>query len=165
MTDVDPLAAVLKVLSNNVSYQSDDAVPVTENVANNGLIVEAFPAGKTKHMVAPYVEVGPIQHTDAKPQNIGNTPNSRWLHKHFIKLSVNAQTYQSPNISGYDAITRICESIRQVIVENQTVVDGSGNWMLLKINAGPLDVEAETTITPDRYERVFVLELWRSVVN
>ncbi|MDG6995188.1 MAG: hypothetical protein JRN52_04620 [Nitrososphaerota archaeon] len=161
----DPLAALQSVLSSQASYESDDATPITENVANNGLIVELYPAGKSKHMIAPYIEVGPIQHTSVNPQNIGDSPNSRWLHKYFITCSVNAQTYQSPNISGYNAVTRICESIRQVVVQYQSTVDGSGDWLLMKINAGPMDVPAGTAITPDRYERVFVIELWRSVVN
>lgn len=162
---VDPLTSLQTVLSNYVSYDSDDSTPFVENAQNNGLIVELFPAGKTKQMIAPYIEVGPLLETKTEPQNIGNTPNSRWLYRYFVKCSVNAQTYQSPNISGYNAITRLCESIRQVIVQNQTVVDGSGDWMLMKVSAGPIDVAQATTVTPDRFERVFVIELWRSVVT
>jgi len=160
----DPLVALQTVFTNYVNYQSDDATPVTENVANNGLIVEIFPQGKVKHKVCPYIEVGPIQHTTVTPQNIGNSPNSRWLHKHFIECHIDTQTYQSPNISGYDAVTRIWESVRQVLVQNQTTVDGSGNWLFMKLSAGPLS-GPDTTITPDRYDYVFVVELSRSVVN
>ncbi|MDG6906039.1 MAG: hypothetical protein JRN20_09675 [Nitrososphaerota archaeon] len=164
MTFADPLLALQTVFSSYVSYQSDDSIPVTENVSNNGLAVTVFPQSRAKQRVVPFIEVGPIQHTTVNPQNIGNTPNSRWLHKHFVECHVYAQTYQSPNISGYDAVTRIWESIRQTIVQNQTSVDGSGNWLLMRLSSGPLS-GPDTSITPDRYDYVFVVELDRSIVN
>ena len=163
-TFADPLVALETVFTNYVNYQSDDATPLTENVANNGLIVEIYPQGKNRQRVAPLIEVGPIQHTAVTPQNIGDSPNSRWLHKHFIECHVNTQTYQSPNISGYEAVTKIWESIRQVLVQYQSSVDGSGNWLLMKLSAGPFS-GPDTAITPDRYDYAFVVELDRSVVN
>ena len=160
----DPLVALQTVFSNYVSYESDDATPVVETVANNGLAVLIFPKDKTKQRIVPFIEVGPIQHTTVTPQNIGDSPNSRWLHKHLIECHVYAQTYQSPNISGYDGVTRIWESIRQVLVQHQSTADGSGNWLLMRLSAGPFS-GPDTTITPDRYDYVFVVELDRSVVN
>ncbi len=158
----DPLVALQTVFTSHVSYESDDATPVTENLGNNGLAVEIYPQSKNKQRVAPLIEVGPIQHTAVTPQNIGDSPNSRWLHKHFIECHLETQTYQSPNISGYDAATKIWESIRQVLVQNQSSVDGSGNWLLMKLSAGPFS-GPDTAITPDRYDYAFVVELWRSV--
>jgi hypothetical protein len=160
----DPIAAVVSVFRNNLSYQSDDSTPITETFANNGLDVEPFPFGKRKQFIVPLVEVGPIQHTRVTPQNVGNSPNSRWLYVHYIECHVYTQTFSSPNISGYDAMVRLCESIRQVIVQNQASVDGSGNWLLLALSNGPY-AGAGTTVTPDRYDTVFLLELWRSQVN
>ncbi len=160
----DPLVALQTVFTNYVNYPSDDSTPVTENVANNGLFVEIFPQGKTKHKVSPYIEIGPIQHTQVTPQNIGDSPNSRWLLKHFIECHIDTQTYQSPNISGYNAVTKIWESVRQALVKYQSTIDGSGNWLLMRLSAGPFS-GPETAITPDRYDYVFIVELDRSVVN
>jgi hypothetical protein len=164
MAVVDPLAAIQTVFQNNVSYQSDDSISVTENFANNGLDVEIFPFGKRKQRMVPLIEIGPIQHTQVVPQNIGDSPNSSWMHRHFIECHLYTQTYSSPNISGYNGKAKIWESIRAVIVQNQSKVDGSGNWLLLKVSNGSFE-GPETRVTPDRYDTVFVVELWRVVVN
>ena len=161
---VDPIAALVYVFQNYVSYETLDTPPVTEDYSNNGLIIDIFPQEKNKQKVAPIISVGPILRTEVTPQNIGNTPNSRWLHKHFIQCDIDTQTYQSPNITGYSGVTQIWESVRAAIVEHQTTVDGSGNWMLMKVSSGP-HVGPETTVTPDRYDYAFIVELWRSVVN
>jgi len=160
----DPLAAVVSVLQNNVSYQSDDATPATETYANSGFDVETFPFSQKKQRIMPLIQVGPVHHTVVKPQNIGDSPNSRWLHKHYIECHLLTQTYQSPNISGYNGMVKIWESIRAVIVQKQSTVDGSGNWVLMKLSAGPYP-GPETSVTPDRYDVTFLVELWRSVVN
>ncbi len=161
---VDPIAALVTVFQDYVSYASDDASPVTEDYSNDGLFILVYPQEKAKQRTAPLIEVGPLLHTEVSPENIGNTPNSRWLHKHFIQCSIETQTYQSPNISGYNGVTKIWESIRANLVSNQTTVDGSGNWLLMRLSAGPY-IGPGTVVTPDRYEYVFVVELWRSVVN
>ena len=161
---VDPLAALQSVFQTYVSYQSDDATPLTENYANNGLEIEVFPFALNKQRIAPLITIGPILSTIVKPQNIGNSPNSRWLHKYMIECHILTQTYQSPNISGYNAAMELMESVRQIIVQNQTSVDGSGNWLLMKLSKGPFS-GPETKITPDRYDLIFLVELWRSVVN
>ena len=123
-----------------------------------------FPQEKNRQKIAPIIQVGPMHPTEVIPENIGNTPNSRWLHKHFIECSIDTQTYQSPNISGYSAKIQLWESVRAAIVTHQTTVDGSGNWLLMKVSSGPFD-GPETFVTPDRYDYRFVIELWRSVVN
>lgn len=164
MATPDPIAAIQTVIQNNVSYQSDDSIPVTENFSNNGLDVEVFPYGRKKQRLTPLVEVGPISDTIVKPENIGNTPNSRWLYQYLVELHVFTQTFSSPNITGYDGMTQIAESIREVIIQNQSSVDGSGNWLLLEISSGP-KFGPETAVTPDRFELVYVLKLWRSTVN
>ena len=107
MTVVDPISALVYVFQNYVSYQTDDATPVTQNYANNGLAVEVFPQEKNRQKIAPIIEVGPMHPTEVTPENIGNTPNSRWLHKHFIECSIDTQTFQNPNISGYSAKIQI----------------------------------------------------------
>jgi hypothetical protein len=160
----DPLAAVATVFQNNVSYQSDDSSPTTQNYANNGLDVETFPYNQRKQRVCPVIIVGPLHPGQVKPANIGNTPNSRWEYHHSVECHILTQTFQSPNISGYNGMVKIWESVRQVVVQNQTAVDGSGDWMLLKVANGPY-MGPETTVTPDRYDLAFILELWRSVVN
>lgn len=164
MTVVDPIATLQTIFQSYVSYQSDDSTPITENYVNNGLEIQSFPFGLNKQRIAPLIIVGPITSTVVKPQNIGDSPNSRWLHKYFIECHILTQTYQSPNISGYNAAMKIMESIRAVIVEHQTSVDGSGNWLLMKLSKGPYN-GPDTRITPDRYDLVFLMELWRSVVN
>ena len=164
MTTVDPLQALVTVFQTNVSYDSDDSTPATQDYSNNGLDVQIFPYGKKKQRIVPLIEVGPIQHTRSKPANIGNSPNSRWLYTHFIECHILSQTYQSPNISAYNAMIKIWESVRQVLIQKQTTADGSGNWLLMKLSNGPY-LGPETTVTPDRYDLAFVVELWRSVVN
>lgn len=163
-TLADPLVAVQTVFRNNVTYQSDDPSPVSETFSNSGLDVEIFPFGKRKQRIIPLIEVGPIQRTTVRPQNIGQSPNSRWLHVHYIECHLYTQTYQSPNISGYNAMMKIWESIRQCLVTQATSVDGSSNWLLMILSNGPF-VGPDTAITPDRYDTVFVVELRRSVVN
>jgi hypothetical protein len=152
------------VFENYLSYQSDDASPQTWSFSNNGLDVEVFPQGKRHAFIAPMIEIGPITNTLVKPQNLGNTPNSRWLHRHLIECHLHTQDFQTPNISGYNGMVKIWEAIRAVIVQNQTTVDNSGNWMLMMLSKGPY-AGPDTQITPDRYDTVFIIELWRSVVN
>ncbi|MHB8603520.1 MAG: hypothetical protein ACYC9R_12875 [Nitrosotalea sp.] len=164
MTVVDPLAALQSVFVANVSYESDDVVPVTETYQNNGLDVEIFPFSKNKQRICPLITVGPIQHTLVRPQNIADSPNSRWLHKHEIECHLLTQTYATPNVSGYNAMVKIWESIRAILVQKQSTIDGSGNWLNMRLANGPF-VGPDTNITPGRYDTVFVVELWRSVVN
>ncbi len=147
-----------------VSYQSDDATPVTENFANNGLDIEVFPFGKKKQRIAPLIEIGPVLETIVKPQNIGDSPNSRWLYQYLVEVHLYTQTYSSPNISGYNGMVKITESIRQVLIQKQSTVDGSGNWLLMTLSNGP-KAGPDTKVSPDRYDTVFVLKLQRSVVN
>jgi hypothetical protein len=160
----DPLAALEFVFENYVSYQSDDASPVTWDYLNEGLDIEVFPQGRRHAFIAPMIEVGPISTTIVKPQNLGSTPNSRWLHRHLIECHLHTQDFQTPNISGYNGMIKIWESIRAVLVQQQNNVDGSGNWMLMMPSKGPY-AGPDTQITPDRYDTVFIVELWRSVVN
>ena len=164
MTVIDPLSAIQSVFESNVSYQSDDAIPVTETYANNGFDVQLAPYSTKKQRLVPLIIVGPMHNTIVAPQNIGDSPNSRWLHKHIIECHLLTQTYSSPNVSGYSGMTKIWESIRVVLVQKQSSVDGSGNWLLLKLSSGPF-LGPDTTVTPDRYDLVFLVELWRSVVN
>lgn len=164
MATVDPLVSLQSVFTDHVSYESDDESPVVENATNNGLIVEIYPQAKNKHKIAPIIEIGPIRHTSVTPKNISDSPNSRWLHKHYVECHLQTQTYQNPNISGYNARARIWESIRAVLVQNQSKVDGTGNWLLMKLSAGPFD-GPDTALIPDRFDYAFVVELWRSVVN
>lgn len=164
MTVVDPLAALEFVFENFVSYQSDDPTPITYDYLNDGLDIEVFPQGKRHAFIMPMIEVGPISATIVNPQNIGNSPNSRWLHKHLIECHLHTQDFQTPNISGYNGMVKIWESIRAIIVQNQSTVDGSDNWMIMMLSKGPY-AGPDTQITPDRYDIVFIVELWRSVVN
>jgi|SRR5579875_424100 len=163
-TVVDPLAALATVFQNYVSYQSDDASPVTETYANNGLDVQLVPYAAKKQRICPLIVVGPIQRTNVRPQNIADSPNSRWLHRHLIECHLLTQTYFSPNISGYNGMTKIWESIRAVLVQKQSTVDGSGNWLNMRLSNGPF-MGPDTDVTPGRYDLAFVVELWRSVVN
>ncbi len=164
MSSVDPIASVITVFQENVAYLSDDAAPVTENYTNNGLDVQRFPYTQKKQRIVPVIVVGPIIQTTVAPKNIGNTPNSRWEHDYSIECHLLTQTYQNPNVTGYNGMVRIFESIRRTIVENQTAVDGSGSWMLMKLSRGPYD-GAGTTVTPDRYDTIFIVELIRQTVN
>ena len=164
MATPDPIAAIETVLKANASYLSDDSTPITENYANNGLDVQTFPYGRNKQRLIPLLEVGPLSDTIVKPESIGNTPNSRWLYQYLIELHAFTQTFSSPNVTGYDAMTGLAESIRQIIVQNQSTVDGSGNWLLLEISSGP-KFGPETAVTPDRFELVWILKLWRSQVD
>ncbi|MHB8565729.1 MAG: hypothetical protein ACYC7D_05375 [Nitrososphaerales archaeon] len=160
---VDPLLAVQSVLQN-ASYESDDATPLLETYANNGFDVQVFPYSLKKQRVMPLITVGPMHATDVKPQNIGDSPNSRWLYKHYIECHLLTQTYSSPNISGYNGMIKLWEAIRAVLIQKQSSVDGSGNWLLLKLSSGP-NQGPDTSVTPDRYDLAFVVELQRSAVN
>ncbi|MGI0085181.1 MAG: hypothetical protein ACREBQ_08875 [Nitrososphaerales archaeon] len=160
----DPLAAIQSVFQTNVSYASDDSTPVTETFANNGFDVELFPFGRKKQRLSPLIEVGPASETIVKPQNIGDSPNSRWLYQYLVEVHLYTQTYSSPNISGYNGKTKITESIRQVLIQKQSSIDGSGNWLLMTLSSGPKS-GPDTTVTPDRYETIFIVKLQRSVVN
>ncbi len=164
MTSPDPLAALQTVFQNNISYQSDDATPVTENFANNGLDIEIFPFGRKKQRLVPLIEIGPVSETIVKPQNIGDSPNSRWLYQYLVEVHLYTQTYSSPNISGYNGMVKITESIRQVLIQKQSTVDGSGNWLLMTLSNGP-KTGPDTKVSPDRYDTVFVVKLQRSTVN
>jgi hypothetical protein len=164
LTTIDPLAAIQTVFQNFVSYQSDDATPVTENFSNNGLDVEIFPYGTKKQRLAPLIEIGPVSETLVNPENVGDSPNSRWLYQYLVEVHLYTQTFANPNISGYNAMAKITESIRQVLIQKQSSVDGSGNWLLMTLSSGPR-AGPGTTITPDRYEIVFVIKLLRSAVN
>ncbi|MCL5068050.1 MAG: hypothetical protein M1368_06835 [Thaumarchaeota archaeon] len=137
MATVDPLAALQAVFQSYVSYKSDDATPVTENCANNGLDVEIFPFGTRKQRAVPMIEVGPVLETIVKPQNIGDSPNSRWAYQYLIEVHVYTQTYSTPNISGYNGMIGLSESIRQVLIQRQSTVDGSGSWLLMSLSSGP----------------------------
>ncbi len=164
MATVDPLAAIQTVFQDYVSYQSDDATPITQTFANNGLDVEIFPFGTRKQRLVPLIEVGPVSETIVKPENIGDSPNSRWLYQYLVAVHVYTQTYSSPNISGYNGMTKITESIRQTLIQKQSTIDGSGNWLLMTLSSGP-KTGPETTVTPDRYDQVFIIKLQRSVVD
>ena len=165
MTSIpDPLAAIQSVFQSNVSYQSDDTVPVTEDFTSNGLDVEVFPFGSKKQRLVPLIEVGPVSETIVKPENIGDSPNSRWLYQYLIEVHLYTQTYSSPNISGYNGMTKITESIRQVLIQKQSTVDGSGNWLLMTLSSGP-KTGPQTTVSPDRYDQLFIIKLQRSAVD
>ena len=164
MATVDPLAAIQTVFQNYVSYQSDDETPVTETFANNGLEIEIFPYGTKKQRLVPLIEVGPVSETIVKPENIGDSPNSRWLYQYLVEVHLYTQTYSSPNISGYNGMVKITESIRQVLIQKQSSVDGSGNWLLMTLSSGP-KTGPGTVVSPDRFHVVFVLKLQRSAVN
>lgn len=161
---VDPLAALQDVFENNVSYESDDSIPITENYQNDGLDVEVFPYSERHALICPLITVGPIQSTIVNPQNIGDSPNSRWHHKLLIECHLLTQDFQTPNISAYNGMAKIWESIRSVLVEKQSTVDGSGNWLLMTLSKGPY-TGPDSHVTPDRYDTVFVVKLERSVVN
>jgi hypothetical protein len=164
LTTVDPIAALETVFQDYASYQSDDATPVTETYANNGLDVEAFPYGKRHALICPLIQVGPISSTIVKPQNIGDSPNSRWLYQHMIECHLYTQDFQNPNVSGYNAKTKLWESIRAVLIQKQSSVDGSGNWLLMTLSSGPHD-GPDTAVTPDRFDTVFIVKLQRSQVD
>jgi hypothetical protein len=164
LATVDPLAALEYVFENYLSYPSDDATPVTETFSNNGLDIEVFPQGKRHAFIAPMIEVGPISTTIVTPQNIGDSPNSRWLYRHLVECHLHTQDFQTPNISGYNGMVKIWEAIRALIVQRQSTIDGSGNWMLMKLSKGPY-AGPDTQITPDRYDLAFIIELMRSAVD
>jgi len=161
---IDPIGALQSVFQNYVGYESDDVTPVSESFSNNGLDVQVFPFASRKQRIAPLITVGPLHSTNVRPQNIGDSPNSRWLYKHYVECHLLTQTYSSPNISGYNGMVKIWEAIRAVLIQKQSSVDGTGNWLLMRLSNGPYS-GPETSVTPDRYDLVFVIELQRSVVN
>jgi hypothetical protein len=161
----DPLAAIETVFKNNLSYNSDDTPPVVQWSGNNGLDVQVFPYDRTKQRNVPLVLVGPLHPSSmAEPFNIGNTPNSRWQYTHIVECHLYTQRYQDPNISGYNGYTKIWESIRRAIVQNQTTVDGSNTWYLLELWKGPY-YGPDTQVAAERYDIVFILKLYRQAVN
>ena len=164
MTTIDPIAALEQVFQNNLSYQSDDSTPITETYANNGLDVEAFPYGRRHAIICPLVQVGPISSTIVKPSNIGDSPNSRWYYAHMVECHLYTQDFQTPNVSGYNAKSKLWENIRQTLIQKQSTVDGSGNWLLMTLASGPHD-GPDTEVTPDRFDVVFIVKLERSQVN
>jgi len=162
MTTVDPIASLVTFFTNDVSYTDDSSN--TQSVSNNGLQVAAYNSISRKNVSVPFIQVGPYSVPVVKPQNPSQTPNARNQYQYLVEVHVFTQNTPSPNVSGYDAMVSLVENIRSQIVKHASNIDGSGNFYYTHVLRGP-NPGPDTEVTTGRYEVVFLVELWRSVVD